>query len=198
MMSIGSFMISGLNAILIGYSAAAVAVLGVYFRVNSFLFMPVFGLNQGSLPVMGYNYGAGNRKRLMDAYKTAVMIAMCVMAAGTALFWIFPGQIMRLFSATPEMMQLGVPALRIISICFVSAAFSIVTTGMFQALAHGFLSMLISLLRQLILTLPLTWLLLRYAGIMFVWASFPIAEFTSLILTSVFLRYIYKKEIRNL
>ncbi|MDR1953659.1 MAG: MATE family efflux transporter [Clostridiales Family XIII bacterium] len=198
MLSIGSIMIAGLNAILIGYSAAAVAVLGVYFRLNSFIFMPVFGLNQGSLPVMGYNYGAKNRQRLISAYKTAVTIAVTIMAIGTAIFWIFPRQLMMLFSATPEMMEIGLPALRIISLCFVSAAFSIVTSGMFQALAHGLLSMLVSLLRQLILVVPLTYLLLRYMGIAFSWASFPLAEFLSLILTVCFLRYIYKKEIKSL
>jgi Na+-driven multidrug efflux pump len=198
MMSIGSFMISGLNAILIAYSEAAVAVLGIYFRINSFLFMPVFGLNQGSLPVMGYNFGAKNKKRLMDAYKTAVAIAMCIMAVGTVVFWIFTRQLMHLFSATPEMMEIGVPALRTISISFIFAAFSIVTVGMFQALAHGVFSMFISLSRQLLLILPLTWLLLRSMGITFAWASFPIAEFASLILTVFFFRRIYKKEIKDL
>ncbi|MDR2157146.1 MAG: MATE family efflux transporter [Clostridiales Family XIII bacterium] len=198
MLSIGSFMISGLNAIFIAYSEAAVAVLGVYFRINSFLFMPVFGLNQGSLPVIGYNYGAKNRKRMLAAYKTAVSIAIGIMAVGTAIFWVFPRQLMLLFSATPEMMEIGVPALRIISISFVSAAFSIVTGGMFQALAHGMFSMFVSLLRQLFLILPLTWLLLRYMGILSAWASFSIAEFASLILTVLLLRHIYRKEIKNL
>jgi putative MATE family efflux protein len=198
MMSIGSFMISGLNAILIRFSAAAVAVLGVYFRLNSFIFMPVFGLNQGSLPIMGYNFGARNKDRLVKTYKAAVKIALVIMALGTALFWIAPHKLLALFSASDAMYEIGVPALRIISICFISSAFSIVTVGMFQALGHGFLSMLISLLRQLILILPLAWILTHTIGIKGAWIAFPIAEFSSLILTTIFLRHVYKKEIKDL
>lgn len=198
MMSIGSVMTTCLNGILIRYSATAVAVLGVYFRLNSFIFMPVFGLNQGTLPLMGYNYGAKNKDRLMQTYKNGLKIAFTLMAIGTAIFWLFTEQLLMLFNATPEMMALGVPALRTISICFVAAAYSIITTGMFQALAHGFLSMMVALLRQLILVVPLTYILVTFVGINAGWWSFPLAEIGSTAITIIFFRYIYNKEIKDL
>ena len=198
MLSIGSVMTTFLNGILIKFSATAVAVLGVYFRLNSFIFMPVFGLNQGTLPIIGFNYGAKSKDRMMATYKGALKIAIVVMAIGTAIFWIFTKQLFTLFNATPEMLEIGIPALRIISICFVSAAYSIITTGMFQALAHGFLSMMVALLRQLILVVPLTYFLTLKFGLEAAWYSFPIAEVGSTIITIIFFRYIYNKEIKPL
>ena len=198
MMSIGSVMTTCLNGILIKFSATAVAVLGVYFRLNSFIFMPVFGLNQGTLPIIGFNYGAKNKDRLLETYKRGLRIAIVVMAIGTAIFWIFPKQLLLLFTATSEMLEIGIPALRIISVCFMAAAYSIITTGMFQALAHGFLSMLVALLRQLILVVPLTYVLTWQFGLGAAWYSFPIAEVGSTIITSIFFRYIYNKEIKPL
>lgn len=198
MIAIGSVMTFLLNGILIAHSEEAVAVLGIFFRLNSIINMPVFGLNQGSLPIIGYNFGARNKKRLLDAYKTAVSVALVLMALGTALFWLAPHWFLHLFNATPEMMAIGLPALRIISIGFVPSAFCIVTTGMFQALAHGLFSMIIALMRQLILIVPLTWLLLHYIGITFAWASFPVAELFAVVLVLIFLRRVYKKEIRDL
>lgn len=197
-MSIGSVMTSFLNAILIKFSATAVAVLGVYFRLNSFIFMPIFGLNQGTLPLMGFNYGARNKDRLMETYKRGLTIAFVVMAIGTVIFWIFPQQLLMMFSATPEMLDIGVPALKIISICFVAAAYSIITTGMFQALAHGFASMMIALCRQLLLVVPLTYILTLYFGLDAAWYSFPLAEIGSTIITILLYRRIYRKEIKPL
>ena len=198
MLSIGSLMTTCLNAILIRFTETAVAVLGAYFRLNSFIFMPIFGLNQGTLPIMGYNYGAKNKDRLMTAYKSGLKIAIVIMAIGTAIFWLFTEQLLMMFSASPEMLEIGIPALRIISICFVAAAFSIITTGMFQALAHGFLSMMVALLRQLIMVVPLTYILTWQFGLGAAWFSFPIAEIGSTIITLIFLRYIYNKEIKPL
>ena len=128
MQSIGSIMLLGYNAILAA-SATAVAVLGVYFKLQSFVFMPVFGLNQGAMPIMGYNYGAKNRKRLMETYKKALLTAFIIMAIGVAIFQAFPGFLLRLFSANAEMLKMGVPALRIISICFIPASFGIMVAG---------------------------------------------------------------------
>lgn len=198
MMSIGSVMTSFLNAILIKYSATAVAVLGVYFRLNSFIFMPVFGLNQGTLPIIGFNFGAKNKSRLMETYKRALTIAFVVMGIGTAIFWIFTKQLLMMFSATPEMLDIGIPALRIISICFLAAAYSIITTGMFQALAHGFASMMVALCRQLLLVVPLTYLLTWQFGLDAAWYSFPLAEIGSTIITILFYRRIYNREIKPL
>lgn len=198
MMSIGSVMITFLNGILIKFSETAVAVLGAYFRLNTFLFMPVFGLNQGILPIIGYNFGAGNKGRLLKAYKSGLMIALIVMALGTLLFWVITEQFLLMFNADAEMMEIGIPALRTISLCFVFAAFSIITTGMFQALGHGFLSMMVALLRQLILIVPLSYVLSHMFGLNATWFSFPVAELLSNVLVVIFLRYIYKKEIKPL
>ncbi|MDR1778403.1 MAG: MATE family efflux transporter [Clostridiales Family XIII bacterium] len=198
MMSIGSFMISGLNAILIGHGNAAVAVLGVYYRLQSFIFMPVFGLNQGSMPIMGYNFGARKKDRLMMTFRRALVVAVGIMTIGTVLFHFCAHGMLALFSATPEMFEIGMPALRIISLCFVPAAVSIVGSAMFQALGHGGLSLTVSLLRQLVLILPLTWLLLRTLGIDAAWASFPLAEGFALLLSVFFIRRLYNKEIRTL
>lgn len=198
MQAIGSFMITGLNAILIMFSETAVAVLGIYFRVQSFIFMPIFGLNQGTMPVLAYNYGAENKERLLKAYKVSLMIALSIMAIGTLFFQIYPEKILHIFSASEQMLEIGVVALRIISISFIPAAYSIITTTMFGALNHGIFSMTISIIRQLVVILPLSWVLAHFMGLDYVWASFPIAEISALLLTSLFYRYTYRKEIKNL
>lgn len=198
MQAIGSFAISGMNAILIQFSAAAVAVLGVYFRIQSLIFMPVFGLNQGTLPIIGYNYGARNKARLLEGYKTATLTAMCIMAVGTIVFNLFPVPILKLFSASPEMIHIGVKALSTISLCFVPAGFVIMASTLFQALGHGVLSLITSLMRQLFLIVPIAWLLARYFGVDYVWYAYPIAEVAAVILTVFFVRHIYIKEIKNL
>ncbi len=198
MQSIGSVMLVGLNAILIKFSDAAVAVLGIYFRLQSFIFMPVFGLTQGSLPIFGYNYGAKNRDRLIQAFKMALKIALIIMTVGMLLFQILPVPMLKMFSASPEMMHIGVRALRMISPCFIFAAIGIIASTFFQATGHGTLSLYVSLLRQLVLILPLAWLLARFLGLDFVWLAFPLAELFSLAASILFLRYIYEKEIRNL
>ncbi|MDR0851280.1 MAG: MATE family efflux transporter [Clostridiales Family XIII bacterium] len=204
MMSVGSFMMAGLNAILLTFSPTkdlgetAVAILGIYYRINSFVFMPVFGLNQGAMPVIAFNFGAKQKSRLMEAYKFSLSIAVGIMLVGMAILLICAPQILHLFSATPDMYALGVPALRIFSLSFITAGFAVVTVSLFQALAHGFFSMFVSLLRQIILVLPLTYVLIVNFGVTSAWASFPIAEVLSSVLTVFLLRYVYKKEIKNL
>ena len=150
MQSIGSMMIIFYNMILVVYSTTAVAVLGVYFKIQSFVFMPVFGLNQGAMPIMGYNYGAAKKDRLMQTYKEALKIALLVMALGLLLFQALPKQLLLMFDASADMLAIGIPALRIISLCFLPAAFGIMSSSIFQATAHGFLSLWGSLLRQLV------------------------------------------------
>ena len=197
MQSIGSVMLLGYNAILAA-SATAVAVLGVYFKLQSFIFMPAFGLNQGAMPIMGYNFGARNRKRLMLVYKDALITAIVIMAIGTIVFQVFPEVFLKMFSADEAMMEMGVPALRIISLCFLPAAFGIITSTLFQGTGHGVYSLLGSLIRQLIGILPLAYILYHMAGVAASWASFPLAEILGVIYSAVMLRVLYKKEIKNL
>lgn len=198
MQSIGSVMLVGFNAILISFSDAAVAVLGIYFRLQSIIFMPVFGLSQGSMPIFGYNYGARNKQRLIQAFKIALKTAICIMAAGLLLFQLFPVPLLKMFNATPEMIHIGVAALRMISTCFIFAAIGIISSTMFQATGHGTLSLYVSLLRQIILILPLAWILAKFAGVYYVWLAFPMAEFFSLAASLFFLKHIYNKEIKCL
>jgi len=197
-MSINSVAIIGINAILIGYSAAAIAVYGLYFRINSFVFMPLFGINQGSLSIMGYNYGASNKKRLMQTIKTTMSTGACIMAVGTAIFWLFTKQLLMLFSATPEMLEIGIPALRIISIGFIPAAVCIASTAFFQALAHAIFSMIITLMRQMIIALPLAWLLSSLFGLEYLWFALAIAEISAAVLTFFLIIKVYRKEVIHL
>lgn len=195
MQSIGSVMNVGMNAILIGFSGAAVAVFGIYFKLQSFIFMPVFGLNQGLMPIMGFNFGARNRKRLMHSFYLGLIAASVIMTFGLIVFQVFAPQLMMLFDASDEMLAIGVKALRNISLCFIPAAVGIICSTLFQATNHGFLSLIVSLLRQLFLILPLAWLLSHYLGIEAVWYSFPLAEVFSLVASLVFFRWIYHKQI---
>ena len=198
MQSIGSLMLILYNMILVAYSTTAVAVLGIYFKIQSFVFMPVFGLNQGAMPIMGYNYGARDKKRLMDTYKEGLKLALIVMGLGLLLFQLLPGELLEMFDASPEMLRIGVPALRIISLCFLPAAFGIISSTMFQATGHGMLSLFASLLRQLVGILPLAYILIRLGGVTLSWASFPLAEIIGLTYSAVMMVRLYKKEIVNL
>ncbi|MGN0736375.1 MAG: MATE family efflux transporter [Anaerovoracaceae bacterium] len=198
MQSIGSLMLILYNMILVVYSTTAVAVLGIYFKIQSFVFMPVFGLNQGAMPIMGYNYGARDKKRLMDTYKEGLKLALLVMGLGLLIFQIFPAELLKMFDASQEMLRIGIPALRIISICFLPAAFGIISSTMFQATGHGMLSLFASLLRQLVGILPLAYILIRVGGVTLSWASFPLAEIIGLTYSAVMMRRLYKKEISNL
>ena len=198
MQSIGSFMIIFYNMILVAYSTTAVAVLGIYFRIQAIVFMPVFGLNQGAMPIMGYNYGAKNKERLMSTYKEAFKVALIVMAVGTVLFQAIPAQLLMIFDASEEMLRIGVPALRLISICFIPAAFGIITGTLFQGTGHGVLSLYASVIRQLIGILPLAFILIRIGGVTLSWLSFPLAEILGLVYSAVMLKWLYKNEISKL
>lgn len=198
MQSIGSVMIIGYNKILVDFSTTAVAVLGVYFKIQSFVFMPVFGLNQGAMPIMGYNYGAKDRHRLMETYKESLKFAVVVMALGLVLFQLLPKQLLMLFDASDEMLAIGIPALRIISICFLPAAFGIITGTLFQGTGHGVYSLCCSIIRQLVGILPLAFILIRIGGVTLSWAAFPLAEMLGLTYSALMLRYLYNKEIKTL
>jgi len=198
MQSILSFLQFGINIILAGFSGTAVAVMGVYGRLQSFIFMPVIGINQGTTPVIGYNYGAGNKTRLMQTYKMALLAAEVHFVCLRTLFMIMPRTLLSFFDAGEGMYAIGIPAMRIISICFLPAAFGIITSGFFQATGHGFISLAASLIRQLVGILPLAIVLSRLWGVTGVWWAFPMAEALGVLFLVIMMRRLYKKEISRL
>ncbi len=197
MQSIASVMIVGLNSILITFSESAVSVLGVYYKLQSFVFMPVFGLTQGLMPILGFNYGAKNKDRLIQAQKIGTAIAILIMGAGTLMFMLIPEPLLMMFNASENMIEIGVVALRVISSCFVFAAINITLSTLFQALGKGQNSMYISILRQLVIILPVAYLLSK-VGLTYVWFAFPVAEFVALIISLITYRKIYKDTINLL
>lgn len=198
MASISSVMTFGMNLILMAFTSTATAVFGVYFKLQSFIFMPVFGLNNGMIPIISYNYGARNRLRIVRTIKLCVVYAVSLMCIGFVVFQLFPGALLSMFSASPDMVAIGVPALRLISISFLLAGYCIICGSVFQALGNGVLSLIVSVARQLVVLLPVAWLLAKSGNLNLVWWSFPIAELMSLALSTVFLRRIYRKEIKPL
>ena len=197
-MSIGSILVYFLNIILGSFTTTAIAVYGVYFKLQSFVFMPVFGLNNGSVPIVGYNFGARNKQRVMKTIKLSCLAACSIMLVGVLVFELFPKQLLALFAASDEMLKIGVPALRIIAVHFPIAAFSIILSSVFQALGKGIQSMVISFVRQLIFLLPAVWLLSLTGNIDNIWWGFPIAEFLALAVCCILLKQTYDKEIKNL
>ena len=198
MSSIGSVMTFGMNKILIGFTSTATAVFGVYFKLQSFVFMPVFGLNNGTVPIIAYNYGAAKPDRILKTLKLAICYAVGIMLIGFAVFQLLPDKLLLIFEASENMLNIGVPALRIISVSFLFAGYCIVCSSMFQALGHGLLSLLVSVFRQLLVLLPSAFLLSKIGGLDLVWYSFPIAEICSIFFSTYFLRHVYKKEIEPL
>lgn len=199
MQSIGTVMTMALNGILSGFSTAAYTVFGLYFKLQSFVFMPVFGLTQGLLPIMGYNYGAKNKKRLLSAFYNGCAIALVIMLAGTLLFLLAPQWLLGIFSASEELLEIGIPALRIICTCFLFAALGIVGSTLFQSVGRGIYSLIQSLLRQLVILVPAAWMLARFTGqVNAVWWAFPIAECVSLAISLVLYARLYRTEIKNL
>ncbi len=196
MASIGSVMTFGMNKILIGFTTTATAVFGVYFKLQSFVFMPVFGMNNGLVPIVAYNFGARKPERMVKAVKLGAIYATAIMAAGAAVFLLIPHLLLGLFDASAYMLEIGVPALRIICLSFLLAGFGIVASSFFQSLGHGVLSLIISLVRQLIVLLPAAWLLSLSGRLDLVWWAFPIAEVFSATLSVLFLIYAYRKEVK--
>ncbi|MBE7054114.1 MAG: MATE family efflux transporter [Ruminococcaceae bacterium] len=197
MQSIASVLTTFLNMILITLSEVAVAVLGIYFKLQSFVFMPVFGLNQGVMPIMGYNFGARNKMRLMDCYKKAILIALIIMIVGTVLFMTIPHILLSIFNANKEMMEIGIPALRIICINFIPAALGIMSSTLFQAVGKGTYSLCVSVLRQLVIILPVAYYLSQF-GVSATWLAFPIAEILSLIVCIGLVINLYNTRIKTL
>lgn len=195
MQAIGSVMTFGMNKILIQFTSTATAVFGVYFKLNSFIFMPIFGLNNGMVPIVAYNYGARNKQRLMHTVKLSIITAVCVMMVGIALFMLIPGQLLGLFNASDEMLTIGIPALRIIALSFLFAGYCIVVGSVFQALGNGVYSLIVSVCRQLLVILPAAALLAKVGGLHAVWWAIPIAELASVTLSTFYFRRIYKETI---
>ena len=199
MQSIGSVMTFGMNKILLMFSSTAAAVFGVYFKLQSFIFMPVFGLNNGMIPIIAYNYGARHRKRIEETIKLSMLIAIAIMLLGFAIFQSLPEFLLRtLFDASDNMVAIGVPALRIISLSFIFAGFCIIAGSVFQALGNGVYSLIVSATRQLLVILPVAYLFARVFGLHMVWWSIAIAELFSLVMSSLLLRRIYRSKVKPL
>ena len=192
MVGIGSVMTTAMNKILNGFSDVAASVFGVYFKLQSFAFMPVFGLNNGVIPVIAYNYGAQKRKRMLHAVRLGCIIATCFMGIGLLLMQCIPAELFALFDAGEDMLAIGVPALRIISISFVFAGVCIALSSVFQALGKGIYSMYISFARQLVVLVPAAYLLSLSGNVNAVWWSFPIAEIASITVSLLLFRHVYK------
>lgn len=192
MVGIGSVMTTAMNKILNGFSDIAASVFGVYFKLQSFAFMPVFGLNNGVIPVIAYNYGAQKRKRMLHAVRLGCIIATCFMGIGLLLMQCIPAELFALFDAGEDMLAIGVPALRIISISFVFAGVCIALSSVFQALGKGIYSMYISFARQLVVLVPAAYLLSLSGNVNAVWWSFPIAEIASIAVSLLLFRHVYK------
>ncbi len=196
MASIGSVMTFGMNKILIAFTSTAAAVFGVYFKLQSFIFMPVFGLNNGMVPIIGYNYGARKPERLIQTMKLASAYAMGLMLLGTIAFWVFTPQLLGIFNASEQMLEIGIPALRMISIPFLLAGFNIIRSSTMQALGHGLISLIIAVMRQLVVLLPLAFLFSHIRGLNATWLCFPLAEIAALAVTLYYWRKVYRNEIQ--
>ncbi len=192
MVGIGSVMTTAMNKILNGFSDVAASVYGVYFKLQSFAFMPVFGLNNGVIPVIAYNYGAQKRKRMLHAVRLSCIIATCFMGIGLLLMQCIPAELFALFDAGEDMLAIGVPALRIISISFVFAGVCIALSSVFQALGKGIYSMCISFARQLVVLVPAAYLLSLSGNVNAIWWSYPIAEIASIAVSLLLFRHVYK------
>ena len=203
MQAIGSVMTFTFNKLLIWFSSTAVAVFGIYFKINSIIFMPIFGLNNGMVPIVAYNLGAKNRIRMMKTVKYSIIYAVSLMLIGLALIEIFPRQLLMLFNASENMLGIGIPALRIICLSFTFAGCSIVLSSLFQALGHGVYSMMISLIRQLFVLLPSAFILAligKHMGndVSYIWWSFNIAEIASITTSILLFKRLYKNTISKI
>jgi len=187
-----------LNIILSAFSSTAIAVYGVYFKLNSFVFMPVFGLNNGIVPIIAYNYGARNRKRIVATIKNAILLATVIMLFGAVIFELFPAQLLGLFDASPAMLAIGVPAIRIIACSFLGAAMGITLSSVFQAFGSAVYSMIATFVRQIVALLPAAYLLSLSGDINTIWWSYLIAEVVSIVTCIFFMHRIYKRKIQPL
>lgn len=198
MQAIGSLMTYGMNLILISFSSTATAVFGVYYKLQSFVFMPIFGMNNGLVPILAYNFGAGHKERFLKTVKLGIMYAVIAMLIGLVIFNVIPEQLLLLFDASEMMIGIGVPALRTISISYLFAGFCIICGTVFQALGRAVYSMVVSIARQLVVLLPAAYLLSLAGNVKYVWWAFPIAEIMSLMMTVFFMFRINRQIISHI
>lgn len=198
MVAVGSIMTFSINKIVIAFTETAAAVFGVYFKLQSFVFMPLFGMNNGVIPIISFNYGARNKQRVMKTIGVAILFALFFMAIGLAAMQILPKELLSIFNASDQMIKIGVPALKTISISYIFAGFSVVLISVFQAFGKGLFSMSISIARQLVVLVPCAYLLSKTGKLDNVWWAFPIAEVMSVLVAGAFFIYLYKKVITKL
>lgn len=198
MQSIGSVMTYSMNKILIDFSTTATAVFGVYFKLQSFFFMPLFGMNNGITPIIAYCYGAQQRKRMVKTIKLSLVVSFGLLLFGFGAFELFPGLLLGMFHASTEMLEIGIPALRIIGVHFLIAWFCIIAGTVFQALGKAVFSLVVSVMRQLVVLIPVAFLLSKLGGLHAVWWAFPIAELMSFTVSTICLVHIYKTIIKPL
>lgn len=198
MVAVGSIMTFSMNKIVIAFTETAAAVFGVYFKLQSFIFMPVFGLNNGVIPIIAYNYGAKNKNRVTKTIKTSLIFACAFMIIGFSLMQLIPDTLLSIFNASEEMTKIGVVALRTISISYLAAGFSVVIISVFQAFGKGLFSMFVSIARQLVVLIPAAYLLAKTGVLDNVWWSFPIAEVMSVAVAGIFFIHLYKSTISKL
>jgi putative MATE family efflux protein len=198
MASLGSVMTYGLNGILISFTATAAAVFGVYFKLQSFILMPIFGLNNGMVPILAYNLGARKKERITKTVRLSLAYALSIMGLGTAVFQIFPDKLLMMFNATGDMLAIGVPALRIISIHYLFAAFCVVSLSVFQALGYGLYSLFVAASRQLLLLLPIAWLLSLTGSVNAIWWAFPAAEGAALLVCAVLMKRVFDTKLKTM
>jgi len=198
MQAIGSVMTFGFNKILLQFNSTAAAVFGVYFKLNSFIFMPIFGLNNGMVPIIAYNYGARKKSRIVQTIKLSVIAATAVMLLGVALFNLIPDVLLGFFDASSAMLAIGIPALRTISLSFIFAGYCIILGSVFQALGNGLYSLIISFVRQIIVILPIAAIFAHFFGLQAVWWSFPLSEIASVVLTTILFIRISKKSLNSI
>ena len=198
MQSINSVTTFAMNNILLMFNSTAATVFGVYFKLQSFVFMPVFGLTNGMIPIVAYNYGARNKKRIKDTLKLSIGIAVGIMLVGVIIFQTAPTTLLRMFDASELMIEIGVPALRIISLSFIFAGNSIICSAVFQALGNGVYSLIISVARQIVVIIPVAFIFAKLFGLGMVWWSYPIAEIVSVVVCTIFLKRIFKEKVASL
>lgn len=198
MQSISSITTFCMNNILLMFSSTAATVFGVYFKLQSFVFMPVFGLTNGVIPIIAYNYGARRKRRIQDTLKLSVLLAVSIMIIGMIVFQLFPKTLLGLFDASENMVTIGVPALRTISLSFIFAGFSIVSSAVFQALGNGVYSLIMSAARQILVIIPVAFLFAKLFGLDMVWWAYPIAEVVSVIICIFFLKRILKEKLSSM
>ncbi len=192
MASIGSVMVYAMNIILAAFSSTAIAVFGIFFKLNSFAIMPVFGLNNGLVPIIAYNIGAKHKSRVLQTIKVSTLFAFLFTVVATSIFLIFPSELLSLFNASETMVEIGIPALRIMSLMFLLAGFGITFSGVFQSLGNGLLSLCVSVVRQLVFIVPVAWLFAQTGTLENVWWAFPIAEVAGMSLSVIFMIKMYK------